>query len=295
MRPVVGLAPDSPSLKDLGGAVWSIDTSSIPGAFNPAICRAFDGRLALVARRTNYTLDTEFGALQIPSGSKSVVNASYFSYLSENLFPTGWQKIKFTSPPDLSRGVEDARLLRRGSDWYLNVVMLESHTPRARVAIYKLSDDLIAEHIKTYDGQTAGKPEKNWMALLESDDLNFDFVSCMPDNIRGGSSLIPWGDGYLAICHTTYLHSVKYYNPYIFGVQDGIKRTYTHRFVVFDRDLKITGKSKEFFLISRGIEFATGLIEIDKDLVISFGRDDKESWFGKISITAVEKMLKEGA
>lgn len=295
MKPISGLAPDSPSLIDLGGTVWPMDTKDVPMAFNPSVCVAENGSLAVVVRRTNYRLDTELGSLQIPSGAKSVVNVSYFSYLSEKLAPVGWQKIVFNEGPELLRGVEDARLIRRGSDWYLNVVMLENHTPRARVALYKMSDDLVASHIKTYPGRSESKPEKNWMTPLVLDTPDFDFVSEMPDGLRGGSSLIKWEDGYLAICHKTYLNKVRHYNPFTFGFQDGIKRTYTHVFVKFDSNLKIKAVSKELFLIDRGIEFATGLVDLDGDLLLSFGRKDKEAWFGMIPTSTVEKMLNEGA
>jgi len=292
MKPIIGLAPNSPSLTDLGGFVWLIDTKSVPLAFNPAIGRSFSGELAVVVRRSNYTLDTKFGALKIPSGDKSVVNATYFSFLDEQLSPMRWEKVSFSQEPELSRGVEDARLLSRGSDWFLNTVILENHTPRARVAIYSLDANLHASHVKTYSGKVSSKPEKNWMTKLESPGNDFDFVSEMPDNIRGGSSLIPWGSGYLALCHKTYLKKNSYYNPMTFGVHEGIERTYTHMFVEISSDFKIVATSDEFFLIDRGIEFGTGLIQIEKDLILSFGKNDRESWFGKIPVDVVKSLLK---
>jgi hypothetical protein len=295
MKPIKGLAPDSPSLENLGGAVWPMDCKEVPLAFNPSLCRDKNGQIVAVVRRTNYQLDTKFGALSIPSGARSVKNASYFSVLDENLTPTGWTKIEFIGDPQLKRGAEDARIIKRDDKLYLNVVLLEKDIPRARVAIYRLEDDLTASHIKTYPGKSTSVPEKNWMTYLEASSNKFDFVSDLENNIRGGSSLITWGSGYLAICHKTYLDKNKYYNPMTFGIQEGIERTYTHLFVEFDSNLNQIRTSKEFFLVDRGIEFATGLIELDDDLVIGFGRKDKEAWFGKISKSKVDKMLKEGA
>jgi hypothetical protein len=263
-------------------------------AFNPAIARGADGKLAIVARRTNYTLDTKFGSLNIPSGDRSVVNATYFSFLDNDLNPTEWKKLSFSKEPKLTRGAEDARLLVRGSEWFLNVVILEDHTPRARVAIYSLSDDLHATHIKTYPGEVAATPEKNWMTKLESEADDFSFVSELPDNIRGGSSLIPWGKGYLALCHKTYLKKNSYYNPMTFGIHEGIERTYSHLFVGFDSEMNIAATSKEFFLVDRGIEFGTGLLEVGEDLLLSFGREDKEAWFGRIPKAIVDTLLKDG-
>ena len=121
MKPLAGLAPNSPSLKDLGGAIWPIDTKDVPLAFNPAICKDSSGRLAIVVRSSNYQLNTKFGSLTIPSGAKSVQNVTYFSYLSDDLSPEGWSKVSFSGGPELKRGPEDARIIRRGAKFYLNV------------------------------------------------------------------------------------------------------------------------------------------------------------------------------
>lgn len=294
MKPIAGLAPDSPSLKDLGGTIWPIDTKDLPLAYNPAICRDSDGNLAIVVRRSNYQLDTKFGSLTIPSGARSVQNATYFSYLSDDLSPKGWSKVSFSGGPELRRGPEDARIIRRGSKFYLNVVLLERDIPRARVGIYELNEDVSATHIMTYPGEIDSRPEKNWMTHLELDDLGFEFIKELDNNIRGGSSLIPWGNGYLALCHKTYLKKNRYYNPLTFGIQEGIERTYTHLFAEFDSDLNLKKTSKEFFLVDRGIEFATGLVELGTDLLISFGRHDKEAWFGKLPTIKIKEMLDEG-
>jgi len=294
MKPIAGLAPDSPSLIDLGGTIWPIDSKDLPLAYNPAICKDSDGNLAIVVRRSNYQLDTKFGSLTIPSGARSVQNATYFSYLSDDLSPKGWSKVSFSGGPELRRGPEDARIIRRGSKFYLNVVLLEREIPRARVGIYELNEDISATHIMTYPGEMDSRPEKNWMTHLDLDDLGFEFIKELDNNIRGGSSLIPWGNGYLALCHKTYLKKNRYYNPLTFGIQEGIERTYTHLFAEFDSNLNLKKTSKEFFLVDRGIEFATGLVELGTDLLISFGRHDKEAWFGKLPTIKVKEMLNEG-
>ena len=296
MKAIAGLAPDSPSLTELGGTVWPMDTKDVPLAFNPAMCKDSEGRLAVVSRRTNYQLDTKFGALSIPSGDRSVKNATYFSYLDEKLAPIKWSRITFQGGPKLDRGPEDARLIRRGSDLYLIVVLLERDIPRARIGLYKLDANLmLATHVETYPGKEDKRPEKNWMTHLELENSDFSYIKELPNNIRGGSSLINWEDGYLALCHKTYLNKNRYYNPLIFGIQEGIERTYTHIFAQFDENLNLKRTSKEFFLVSKGIEFATGLVELGTDLLVGFGRNDKEAWFGKIPSIKIKEMLNEGA
>jgi hypothetical protein len=76
-----------------------------------------------------------------------------------------------------------------------------------------------------------------------------------------------------------------------FGIHEGIERTYSHLFVEFDSELEIKGISKEFFLVERGIEFGTGLLEVEEDLLLSFGREDKEAWFGRVPKAVVEGLL----
>lgn len=294
MQPIAGLAPDGPSLIDLGGTIWPIDTKDVPLAYNPAVCRTSNGELILVVRRSNYQLDTKFGSLTIPSGARAVKNATYFSYLSDDLSPKSWSKVSFAGGPELRRGPEDARIVRRGSKLYLNVVLLERDIPRARVGLYELNEDMSATHIETYAGELDSRPEKNWMTHLELDTPGFEFIKKLDNSIRGGSSLIPWGSGYIALCHRTYLNKNKYYSPLTFGIHEGIERTYTHLFVEFDSKLNFKRVSKEFFLVDRGIEFATGLVELGTDLLISFGRHDKEAWFGKLPTIKVKEMLNEG-
>jgi hypothetical protein len=294
MEAILGLAPDSPSLTELGGVVWPIDTATIPKAFNPAIARDASGQLAVVVRVSNYSLDAKHGTVAIPSGDRSVTNTTYFSFLDLKLNPIKWQKLSFSDEPKLSRGVEDARLLLRGTKWFLSAVMLETHTPRARISIYSLDNNLHASHVKTYEGKMPLRPEKNWMTKLESNLNDFKFISELPGDLRGGSSLISWDDGYLALCHKTYIKKNRYYNPRTFGTHEGSERTYTHTFVEFDSDLTVKTASKEFFLVSRGIEFGAGLLQLEEDLILSFGRNDKESWFGRISKLKVKKLLKEG-
>jgi hypothetical protein len=55
--------------------------------------------------------------------------------------------------------------------------------------------------------------------------------------------------------------------------------------------LGVKATSKEFFLVERGIEFGTGLLGVGEDLLLSFGREDKEAWFGRIPKAVVEGLL----
>lgn len=294
MHAIKGKPPRCPAISEIGGATWSISDKLPNKAFNPAIAYSDKYGYAMVVRRTNYWLDTEFGSLSIPSGSRGVQNVTEVSLLDTNLEPTGWSRVKFIDGPDLMRGVEDCRLLVRDGDWYLSGVMLEAHTPRARMALYKMSPDFEASFVEKFDGAVESRPEKNWTTYLDAVGSNFSFVKGGPEGIRGGSSLIPYGDGYIGLCHKTYLDSFDYYNPMTFGIQKGVKRNYTHLFVSYDKDLKIVSTSKEFtFQPKGGIEFGSGLIQKGKDFIITYGVDDKESWMAKIPVEKVATLIKE--
>jgi hypothetical protein len=57
----------------------------------------------------------------------------------------------------------------------------------------------------------------------------------------------------------------------------------------------VKATSREFFLVERGIEFGIGLLEVGEDLWLSFGREDKEAWFGRIPKAIVETLLSNGS
>lgn len=248
----------------------------------------------MVVRRTNYVLDTEFGTLVARGNNGVVKNVTEFSALDAQLRPTDWRRVQFTGEPVLARGLEDARLLSRGDRWYLSGVMLEKHTPRARMAVYELHDDMTARLVEKYDGPVESRPEKNWTTTLYADTDGFEFIREQPDGLRGGSSLVPFEDGYLTVGHYTYLKKVRYYSPLTFGVSDGIKRSYTHVLCRYDKQLRLTGISEQFTLRPvKGIEFVSGLVLVDDKLVFSYGVDDKESWLATLPLDKIEDIIKE--
>lgn len=294
MHALKGLPPRCPTISEIGGATWSISDKLPNRAFNPSIAYSNKYGYVMAVRRTNYWLDTEYGSLSIHSGARGVRNVTEITRLDSDLTPTEWHRVQFVGGPELIRGVEDCRIISRDGEWYINAVMLEQHTPRARICLYKMSNDFEASYVDTFEGAETDKPEKNWMTYHDADSLNFDFVKGGPDGIRGGSSLISYENGYLALCHRTYLSSFEHYNPLTFGIQKGVKRNYTHVFVSYDLDLNVVATSEEFtFRPEGGIEFGSGLIQKGEELYITYGVDDKESWMAKIDLDKVKKLMKE--
>lgn len=294
MKAISGLPPKCPSLTDLGGVTWR--WNEVPSrAFNPSLLRLATGKTYAVVRRSNYILDNNQGSLTIPSGDRHVKNVTEISELDDNLNPMEWRRVSFVGEPLLKRGPEDARLLSRGDNLYLSVVMLEQHTPRARMALYSLDvQSAEAKHVTTFEGVNPKTPEKNWMTFDSLEENKFEFIKSGPDGLRGGSSLTKFGDNYLAICHKTYLKKKERYNPMTFGFETTSIRNYTHVFVEYNKDFKILRVSPSFtFRPEGGIEFASSLVIQDNKILVTYGVEDSESWFAEIPTNAVQKLLKE--
>jgi hypothetical protein len=252
---------DEVSLTDLGAISWRIDTSEIERIFNPSICRNSDGRLAILARGLDYPI--------------------YFSFLDENLKPTKWEKVFYNNyPKDI---IEDARLILRGSDLYINTSTL-INSEKIKVELYKLNigSTITAQHLETYPGKSNKSIEKNWITHLELEEKTFNFITDLSNGFRGGSNLIVWKQGYLALGHKKYIDDSKEHPNW----------KYTHVFIEFNKDLNITKTSKEFFIRSSNeFEFAMGLIQDNDQILISFGRSDGSCNFSKIDKNALEQIF----
>jgi hypothetical protein len=103
-----------------------------------------------------------------------------------------------------------------------------------------------------------------------------------PSTISGGSQLIGWDDGYLALVHEA---AVKPFPPH--------GRFYWHRFIKYDYAGKPVAISTPFVFNEKEIEFAAGMCwhpNGDK-LVISYGFKDAEARIATIDVTEVRKFL----
>ena len=264
------------------------------GAFNPSIGYSPIDGYAMTARTANYKLNPRTGSYNVTNGEPKVRNKSHFSFLDNELSPEKWSEIKYPHEPKIYRGVEDLRLISRNGSWYFTGVMLEDHTPWARMCLYKLEPNLEAEYIETYKGEEATVPEKNWVTHGALDSTNFDFIKNISRGIRGGTSLVQYEDGYLGVSHKTYAKKTSFYNPRTFGYVNGTIRNYTHLFSFYNKNLELIKLSKEFtFRENAKIEFACGLVQKDSDIYISYGVNDEESWMASITLEKVKNLLGE--
>jgi tetratricopeptide (TPR) repeat protein len=140
--------------------------------------------------------------------------------------------------------------------------------------------------------------EKNWMPCVSGDRLNFIYL-CDPtrivddqartvseetppvqaDQFRGGSQLVAFDGGRLALIHEA-------------RVREG-NREYRHRFVWFDSDLRLRRVTRPFHFHGHGVEFGAGLAwhPDDKRLIITYGVGDCEARIATVEAGDVRRLL----
>ncbi len=312
---------DYPYLEDLGGSTKRILRHVIPdqpawSALNPSIGYCPEQGYAITFRSSNYTINPQYGTLDVTIGDK-IRCYLWFSELDDDLNMVNLRQISFKVPgnPETHRGVEDARLFSRDGQWYFTAVMLENHTPRARLCLYRLDPESSTAHfIKKYDSWDTEQIEKNWMVPALEPNPNFDFIytgngiykdgkfildsvtSADISALRGGSCLWPLNDGsYIAVTHCVYAKNIEFYDKNRFATVKGSVRNYTHQFVRFSNTGKVLEMSEEFVFEHPGIEFAAGLVEKDGNFVISYGYEDVMSCLATISKDRVLSLLQPPA
>jgi hypothetical protein len=211
------------------------------------------------------------------------------------------------SPIELKRGVEDARLFWREGGWQITAVILEKHTPYARLWRFSLDlENRVAKFIEAMDGPEPKRVEKNWIAVADGVSEHFDYIYSSTavykdgkvvgvkdapygHSLRGGSSLLLDEDGesYISVVHRTYGHKIYGYNPNTFSMGFDYLRFYTHQFARWDLAGRLIGLSDEFVFKENGIEYAAGLVRRGDEYVISFGRWDVSTWIARVSISAI--------
>lgn len=291
-----GIPQAAPSIKELGGEAWSMVGKTPERSFNASLGYSPEKGYAMVVRKSNYKLDLDTGLAHVlTSGERRIRNIMGFSYLDDDMKPVEWNKINFPDGPIQERGVEDARLFWRDGSWYIHCVFLERSTPRARIAVYKLEETLNAKFVEMFDSNRGSRAiEKNWMTELYKETSDIQWVKENPNGIRGGSSLLPWSNGYLALVHKTYSQPTFKYSSKTFGEMEGATKHYRHMLAVYDANKQLVSTSKEFTFRPQGqVEFGMGLVEKGEDLYMSLGVNDEEVWMAKLSKSKVNQLLEE--
>lgn len=279
---------------------------------NPSVAMA-GSELCCIIRTVNYTI-TDGGQYAIKGGDGSVNNSNpihtrnYLAKFSTNAWgmsdtqrPHTVREIvynqNFPVKYGLVRGFEDMRLITKGHNLMASSCVREMESDGiCQQVIATIGTDHTLRHIQPIN-RLPREYEKNWMPVIDPSwnaPLRFVYrlnhivdeygrdVAKFPNrldvgHISGGSQVIPFFGGWLALVHEAMYHDSQRY--------------YQHRFAYFNADLSLRGLSLPFVFFDRQIEFAAGLAQLGEfDLIMSFGVRDREAWLARIDATDVLEM-----
>jgi glycosyltransferase involved in cell wall biosynthesis len=274
---------------------------------NPSIA-VRNGVTYVIARNVNYKITPE-GRYDI-TGDGTIETRNYLLRLDSELrHPEACCEIRAPSnmPAPLYtwvRGFEDQRLFMwRGSFWCSATVRELNSDGICEVVLGRI-DSPFSESCELADWRVLNpsgerRHQKNWMPLVESEELKFvyssDPVRMVDDqgrlinkvdpkfelsHLRGGSQAIGFDGGWLMLTH-----EVAQFNE---------KRIYLHRFLWLDSSMREQRVSEPFYFEHLGIEFAAGLARHadTKRLVVSFGVHDARALIGTLLADEVRAALR---
>jgi len=257
------------------------------------------GPLQYLHEEDNIALDT-FNVLAKLDQDLNIVSHHKVD-TSANYTPPAWN---FT-------GLEDARLVEWDEETFLIGVRRDVKSDgegRMEMSALTFNSGEASEDYRTrMEPPVPSYCEKNWMPILDwphhfvkwtspteivKHDANGKcetvrvlesrFDGTLRRDLRGGSQLVPFKDGYLALTHDSVLYKTQ---------QNQKDATYLHRFVFFNIDLELTEITDTFTLLGGDIEFCCGLAAYEDDLLISFGYQDSSAFILKISKEQVSNII----
>lgn len=300
----------APSASALFGATATVPLALVVGepwaAMNPSILLEGEEPLAVI-RNVNYRLDDpERSWPKLPV----IKSRNFLARLGRDGSVREAREIvpSPSIPPPLPsavEGFEDLRLFRwRGRLHATATVRDRNPSMRCEIALLALDDDARVVDLSLLHGHRDDRDQKNWMPVVEGDELRFVYL-CDPttvlrydpvarrvvllaehvpalalDHLRGGSQLIRFDAGWLALAHEV-------------AMIDAGNRRYHHRFVRFDRSFRIEAITEPFRFAEEPIEFAAGLAydAADDTLLASYGVQDCRAMLATIGAGAVRRAL----
>jgi len=266
---------------------------------------------------------SRFGPLSYlhPEKDQRLVTVNYICRLNKDLEMTDYAKVD-TSKLDVTPiwefvGEEDCRLVQWDGKYYaIGVRRDTTSNGQGRMELSQLEinkenwavTEVSRMRIPAPDPNTS-YCEKNWVPVLDKpyhfikwaspvevvrtypdlparcEQVSFRQNIKPPQDQRGGSHLVPWGDGYISLSHEVILFK-NYLNQ-----KDGL---YYHRLLVWDKDLNLIGISpNKFTFLDARIEFCTGAAKLGEDLLISFGFQDNAAFVLRTPKEVVEELISE--
>ncbi len=283
--------------------------------FNPTIIKDRNGSYDLFVRSSNYVID-DCGKYIFNGKHKSLTQSVYYrSKLDKNMNISNvsilgglniWSTCVNVANDWSSWGWEDIRAYRKTfCDKMYGTSSVRFLEKDGTIQVVELEiDDTGVVGYKTLSPISNGNTtaEKNWMPIVDEDCVqrNGEFMYscstpvCIKTNekyilkkndykhrhYRGGTQLIRMINGdYIGLVHMVSHDPAKF------------KRKYFHKFMVFDSEFNLKRLTKEFFFGPDNnfkfpqIEFASGMVKDDDDLIVTFGVEDTKAYIAKLSFS----------
>lgn len=303
----------TPLLADLCPAAKHVRIDVAPAAkgwstFNPAVI-VHGGDLIGIVRSSNYVY---MAGHYIPADDDEVIRTRNLLVRFDTdlrVVSQRWLQDPAYDKTDFAvDGLEDCRLRQTAAGLGVSAT-IRNAAPwadgRCRIATADLDvQSGRLTNLLVLDGVTTMTHEKNWMPILgrggwlyacthgghvvtvdEHPELDGAWqvvrraaAPPIAKRFRGGSQLVPWRGGWLACVHEC--------------ADLDKARTYEHRLVWFDRDLRLRLLSPWFaFREQRCIEFCAGLAIVGDSVVMSYGHHDRDAWLCAIPQDEVAAVL----
>lgn len=301
-----------------GGTVVPLLLEVEGSLFNPSIL-IHNSKILVNIRSCQYTLyhsekqrfphSTGPLAYLNPEDDISLTTKNYLCELDEDLNIKSYKQIdtyKHDKKPLWTFvGLEDGRLVCWDDKLYLCGVRRDTTTNgEGRMELSEIVDCAETSRIRIpAPAPNKSYCEKNWMPVLDNaytfvkwnnpvEVVHFDGKDTktvkindklqFSRDLRGGSQLVPYKDGYVSIVHETSLFKNEN------GSKNGI---YRHRFVHYSKDFDIVSYSEPFSFMNANIEFCAGLAIRDNDVFISWGFQDNAAFIARTNLQLIEELL----
>jgi glycosyltransferase involved in cell wall biosynthesis len=293
-----------------GAKVQAIDWTPPNGyaPMNPSVLVVGDRRLVLV-RTVNYKIAD--GQYPTTDGSGIIRTKNWIVEMDADWKPTQSTRMEDASGTPCNdfrvEGFEDCRLWHDGDRYFASTTVrnlcpeLSTHCSfygSCEMAVLSLDEQWRVAQVRPIRDYEHDKTQKNWMPILGRPNtflylcdptividcapggtVELSRVADMDQNLtemRGGSQVIPHGDGWLCLVHEVV------FTP---------ARVYLHRFVKLNAEFVIQALSEPWYFTSKNIEFAAGLARDGDRLVASFGLNDASANLAFFDASTVDRLL----
>lgn len=242
---------------------------------------------------------------------------NYYLELNDNYEIEKYYKVDTSAFPDKELwdfvGLEDARIFRWNKKLYMSGVRRDEDS--IGTGRMELCEIVVESNTVKQISQVRIQPpldpnsycEKNWMPILNKP---YHYIKwCNPTEVvkidpktgtskqvfigeenlidgypRGGSQVISWKDGYVAITHDVDLFKSEV---------DRKDAIYYHRILFWDKNFNLLKSSNKFSIMGGHVEFCVGLAIHKENIIMTFGFQDNAAYLLKFDESVLEEFLND--